>query len=244
LAIVSLLVIAGHNLLDGIRPEQFGAFAGVWNLLHQPGFVIPGVLLITYPLIPWVFVMAFGSTLAVAYQWDAPRRRRLFLWCGAGAVVAFVVLRAINGYGDPGPWSAQRTPALTVASFLNVRKYPPSLDFLLMTLGPALIALALAERAAGRAARWLAVYGRVPLFFYCVHIFLAHALAVALAFWQGGELRRIQVVNNPGGIPDWYGVPLPGVYAMWAAVVLLMYPVCRWYADVKRLRRDWWLRYL
>jgi uncharacterized membrane protein len=244
LAIASLVAIAGHNLLDGIQPQQFGALAGLWNFLHVPGFVIPGVLVVTYPLIPWAFVMAFGSTLAGAYQWDEARRRRLFLWAGTGAVVAFILLRAINGYGDPAPWSGQRTPALTVASFLNVRKYPPSLDFLLMTLGPALIALALAERTTGRVARWLAVYGRVPLFFYCVHIFLAHALAVALAFWQGGELRRIQVVNNPGAIPPWYGVPLPGVYLAWAAVVLLMYPVCVWYADIKRRRQDWWLRYL
>jgi uncharacterized membrane protein len=244
LLIVSIAVIAGHNLLDGIRPAQLGGFAPLWHVLHVPGFAIPGVLFVAYPLIPWVFVMALGSTLAVIYDWDPARRRRLLLWCGSGAILLFVVLRTVNGYGDPAPWSAQRTPALTVASFLNARKYPPSLDFLLMTLGPALIALALAEHARGRIAAWLSVYGRVPLFFYVVHIFVAHGLAVSLAFWQGGELRRILVINDPGSIPDWYGLPLPGVYAMWMAVVLLMYPLCRWYAGVKKRRTDWWLRYL
>jgi uncharacterized membrane protein len=237
-------VIAGHNLLDAIGPAQLGAFAPIWHVLHVPGFAIPDVLFVAYPLIPWVFVMALGSTLALFYEWDPGRRRRTLVWCGAAAIVGFVLLRALNGYGDPSPWSSQRTSALTVASFLNARKYPPSLDFLLMTLGPALIALALAERARGRVSGWMAVYGRVPLFFYVVHIFFAHALAVALALWQGGELRRIPVVNDPASIPDWYGVPLPGVYAFWAALVLVMYPVCKWYADVKRRRTDWWLRYV
>jgi hypothetical protein len=131
-----------------------------------------------------------------------------------------------------------------VASFLNVLKYPPSLDFLLMTLGPALIALAVTESARGRVAEWLSVYGRVPLFFYVAHIFVAHTLAVLLALVQGGELRRIQVVNNPGGIPDWYGLSLPGVYLVWAIVVVLLYYPCREMARLKETRRDWWLRYI
>jgi hypothetical protein len=137
------------------------------------------------------------------------------------------------------PWSPQRTPGLTVASFLNVLKYPPSLDFLLMTLGPALVALALAERARSRIARWLAVYGRVPLFFYVFHIFVAHAAGVVLALAQGGVLRRIPVTTDPGSVPDWYGLPLPGVYLVWALVVVALYYPCRRFrraqGDPKRL---------
>jgi hypothetical protein len=149
----------------------------------------------------------------------------------------------MNGYGDPSPWSPQRSVALTVASFFNVLKYPPSLDFLLMTLGPVLIALALVEGLRGRVADWLAVYGRVPLFYYVVHIFVAHAVAVLVAFAQSGELRRIPVVTDPGSIPAWYGVSLPGVYLAWAIVVAIMYFPCRWYAGLKARRSDWWLRY-
>jgi uncharacterized membrane protein len=242
-AVLSVAVIAGHNLLDSLRPDSLGAFADWWRLLHVPGFVGDG-LFVAYPLIPWFAVMSLGYVLAAVYRWDADGRFRFLLACGAALTLLFVALRWANGYGDPLAWSTQRTPALTVSSFLNVRKYPPSLDFLLMTLGPALIALALCERVRGRWAHWLAIYGRVPLFFYVSHIFVAHALAVALTFIQGGELRRIQVVNNPGAIPDWYGLPLPGVYIAWITVVLLLYLPCRRFAALKNTRSDWWLRYL
>jgi hypothetical protein len=131
-----------------------------------------------------------------------------------------------------------------VASFLNVLKYPPSLQFLLMTLGPVLVALALTERVRGRVAEWIAVYGRVPLFFYVGHIFVAHAVGVALALVQGGELRRIPVTTDPASLPEWYGVPLAGVYAAWMLVVLLVYYPCRRFARLKETRSDWWLRYL
>jgi uncharacterized membrane protein len=237
----SLAVIFGHNLLDSISPDRFGAFAGLWHMLHVPGFMIPGKLFVAYPLIPWFAVMSGGFVLAGVYEWDAERRRRVLINVGAAASVLFIALRVINHYGNPVPWSAQKNAGLTLVSFLNVLKYPPSLDFLLMTLGPALIALALAERMRGRVASFLLVYGRVPLFFYCVHIFIAHLLAIAIAFAQGGELRRIQVIANPGAIPAWYGVPLWGVYLVWATVVLLLYYPCRRFSQLKSTRTDWWL---
>ena len=244
LAVGSLAMIFGHNLLDSIRPDSLGALAGLWHVLHVPGFAIPGVLLVAYPLVPWVAVMCLGYLIARVYRWEPARRRRWLVVCGVAATALFVLLRTLNGYGNPVPWSPQRTPALTVASFLNVLKYPPSLDFLLMTLGPALVALALAERARGRVAAWLSVYGRVPLFFYVVHIFAAHAAAMALALIQGGELRRIPVVTDPGSLPDWYGLSLPGVYLVWAMVVAALYYPCVWFARLKAARNDWWLRYL
>ncbi len=156
----------------------------------------------------------------------------------------FVLLRAMNGYGNPAPWRAQATPGLTVASFFNVLKYPPSLQFLLMTLGPALVALALAERAQGWLARTLAVYGRVPMFFYVAHIFVIHALAVAIAFAQSGEVRRIQVVTHADRVPAWYGLPLPAVYLAWIAVVAAFYLPCRAFGRLKAERAHWWLPYL
>jgi uncharacterized membrane protein len=244
LAGLSLAMIFGHNLLDPIRPASLGAFAGLWQVLHVPGFVIPNVLFVAYPLVPWVAVMALGYVLSALYEWEPSRRRRMLLTCGAAAIVLFVALRAINAYGNPIPWRPQRTAALTLASFLNVLKYPPSLDFLLMTLGPALVALALAERARGRLVEWLSVYGRVPLFFYVAHIFVAHLAAVSLAFVQAGELRRIPIVTNPGSIPDWYGLPLPGVYAVWLVVVVLLYYPCAEIGRMKNANPAWWHRFV
>ena len=244
LLVLSLATIGGHNLLDAFQPDAFGPLAGLWHVLHVPGFAVPGVLLIAYPLVPWVGVMCLGYVLARVYRWEPERRHRLLVWSGVAATALFVLLRGFNGYGNPVPWSSQRSPGLTVASFLNVLKYPPSLDFLLMTLGPALVALALLERARGRLAGSLAVYGRVPLFFYVVHIFVAHAAGVLLGLGQGGELRRIPVITDPGAIPAWYGVPLPGVYFVWALVVIVLYVPCRWFAGLKETRTDWWLRYL
>jgi uncharacterized membrane protein len=240
----ALLLIATHNLLDGIQPASLGAWAPLWHVLHVPGFVVPGKLFVGYPLVPWVAVMALGWVLAAVYQWDEARRRRVLITAGLAATALFVVVRALNGYGDPQPWTAQRSPALTVASFLNVRKYPPSLDFLLMTLGPLLVALALLERARGRVAGWLATIGAVPLFFYVVHIFVAHLLAVLISWVQGGVPQRILAASAPETIPAWYGLALPGVYAAWVVVVLVMYALCRWYARLKRERDDWWLAYL
>jgi uncharacterized membrane protein len=243
-AACALSMIAMHNLFDGVRPESWGALAPLWHVLHVPGFAIPGKLFVAYPLVPWVAVMALGWVLASVYRWEAARRRAFLIRTGMAATMLFVIVRAINAYGDPAPWTEQRTVALTVASFLNARKYPPSLDFLLMTLGPVVAALGLLEGARGRLAEWIAVYGRVPLFYYAVHIWVAHAVAMGLASIQGGELRRIQVIADPGSIPDWYGVGLPGVYLAWALVVLVMYPLCRRFARLKDERRYWWLSYL
>ena len=244
IATVAVAMILGHNLLDGVQAASFGELAGLWHLLHQPGFVVPGIVFGLYPLVPWIGVMALGTALAGSYTWEAGRRRRMLIALGASATVAFVLLRALNGYGDPGQWSPQRTAGLTLSSFLNVLKYPPSLLFLLMTLGPALVALALTERARGRLAGWISVYGRVPLFFYVIHIFVAHAAAVLLGLVQLGELRRFPVITDLQSFPPEYGLPLPGVYLVWALVVILLYYPCRRFARLKSTRDDWWLRYL
>jgi uncharacterized membrane protein len=244
LGALALIVIFTHNLLDTVKPESFGSFELLWRMLHVNGFVGNGKFLISYPIVPWVAVMALGFALSAVYAWEPARRRRALLWSGAAATLLFVALRALNGYGDPRPWTPQRSGALTVASFFNVVKYPPSLLFLLMTLGPATIALALTENARGRVARWLEVYGRVPLFYYCAHIFVAHALGVLLALFQGGVLMRIPIFTAPDTIPAWYGVSLPGVYVAWALTVAIMYWPCRWFGRMKQERDSAWLRYL
>lgn len=242
IAAIALVMIFGHNLLDGLRPESFGALAPLWHVLHVPGFAIPGFALVGYPLIPWCGVMALGFALGVVFEWEPGRRKRFLIRVGTAAVVGFIVLRLFNLYGNPFPWTPQRSPALTVASFLNTLKYPPSLHFLLMTLGPALIALALFERARGRIVDAISVYGRVPMFYYVLHLFLIHTLAFAFAHWQGGEAGFLGL--DTGSFPAWYGTTLPGVYLAWAIVVLLLYFPCRWFAGLKARRRDWWLGYM
>ncbi|MCC7126919.1 MAG: DUF1624 domain-containing protein [Acidobacteria bacterium] len=244
LAAIGVAIIVGHNLTDGVRPAAFGALAPLWHFMHVPGILWPGGIFIGYPLLPWLGVMMLGVAAAELWRWDAGRRRRLLVGVGAASLVLFALLRAVNGYGNPAPWRPQATMALTVVSFLNVLKYPPSLQFLLMTLGLTAIALAVAERAQGTVARLLTTYGRVPLFFYVGHIFAVHAVAVLIAFAQSGTWRRIQAVTHPEAIPPWFGLSLPGVYVAWACVVAAMYVPCRAVDHRKSTRAAWWWRYV
>jgi uncharacterized membrane protein len=247
---IGAAMVAGHNLLDGIRPASFGALAPIWNILHAPGPIGAGAAhsaFVAYPLIPWVGVMALGWCLGAVYAWPAERRRWMLLWLGVGLTAAFVVLRAINRYGDPAPWAPQPTLGGTVMSFLNTTKYPPSLAFLLMTLGPALILLRVAETPA----RWLEparIIGKVPLFYFLVHFAVIHVLAIAVSAISfgtvGGMFESPTIDRYPVTFPPGWGYSLPGVYAAWLGVVIAVYPLCRWYAAVKQRRRDWWLGYL
>ena len=260
-AAIGLLMIALHNLLDGIRVQGWrgpgtpvpGLGAKLWILLHQPfeGFPIfgehsPAVFLI-YPLIPWIGVMAAGYALGEVYQWDAPRRRRFLMILGSVATLLFIVIRGINVYGDPSKWTQQKSFVFTVLSFLNTTKYPPSLLFLLMTLGPAIIFLALAESsdAGGPIRRFFVTFGRVPLFFYMLQWIAAHliSLALHLAFGKPSAWLWQSPLNfAPGDFG--IGFNLGVVYLCWIAGVLLLYPLCKWFAGVKQRRRDWWLSYL
>ena len=190
IAAIGLLMIAGHNLLDGIRAEQLGAAGWFWNLLHQPGLLHLGPqtkLFALYPLIPWAGVMAVGYTLGPVFTLDPASRQRILFWTGTAVIAGFILLRAGNLYGDPAAWTTQNGWLATVLAFINCEKYPPSLLYLMMTLGPALILLALFERTRGAVADWLITFGRVPFFVYVAHIFLIHALAVALAWAMFGD---------------------------------------------------------
>ena len=243
---VGLGMIAGHNLLDGIHAADFGAAGWIWNLLHESAMltIAPGSKLrVLYPLVPWVGVMAAGFALGPIFMRAPEQRRRLLFGLGAATTAGFVALRLSNLYGDPAPWIAQETALSTVLSVLNVEKYPPSLLYLMMTLGPGLMLLAAFEHARGRLANWITTFGRVPMLYYVAHIFLIHAAAVVMAWIAYGDASWL-FGSLPGHKPAGYGLPLAGVYAVWLLVVVSLYPLCRWFAGVKRRRSDWWLSYL
>ena len=241
-----LVTIAGHNLLDGVRSTH-----PLWAVLHAPGFVVnrPGlVVFASYPLIPWIGVTAAGYALGQIYRWSAPRRRTFLLWCGLGLTAAFVALRGINVYGDPSRWTAQSSAALTMVSFLNVTKYPPSLLFLLMALGPALLILWALDEETPPWLRPALVFGRVPLFYFLLHLPLIHVLAVMLCYGLNGGVHWMLESPNLGAYPftppPVWGLPLPAIYLIWMAVVVTMYPICVWFASVKQRRQNAWLSYL
>jgi uncharacterized membrane protein len=244
---VGVAMIAMHNLLDGVTIPSLGA---LWSVLHVPGVIFNSggrMVFGSYPLIPWVGVAAAGFALGTVYQWDAGRRRR-FLWrTGLALTALFVVLRLVNGYGDPAPWSVQPDPAFTVLSFLNTTKYPPSLLFLLMTLGPSMLLLAAVDRSTPRLLQWVRTIGQVPMFYFLVHFALIHLLAVLVCLARYGTARWMfespDLAHFPITEPPGWPLPLWAVHLIWISVVGMLYPVCRWYAGVKRRRSDWWLRY-
>jgi len=260
IAALGLGMIATHNLLDRINPASFGKFSWLWMLVHSPGR-IPITdhfsLSVRYVLIPWVGVMAVGFAFGkLLLRAD---RRKWILTLGISATVLFFVLRGINLYGNSiaglplkyplaaGPWSVQPTLTLTVISFFNTLKYPPSLDYLLMTLGPALILLGLFDRATAQRGlgRILVVFGRVPLFYYVLHLYLLNILArlAALAFHQ--PIFHGTVIADFAQRPLGYGHGLPFIYVMWILAVALLYLPCRWFMELRARHRDWvWLSYL
>ena len=251
LAAVSITIIALHNLLDPVSAGRFGRAAWIWDILHQQNvFAFHGINFVTgYPVLPWIGLMAGGYCLGTVFEWDAYRRESFLVRMGLALAAAFVVVRAVNIYGDPLRWSHQVSPVFTVLSFLNVTKYPPSLDFLLMTLGPAMIAMAWLEKVHFHSTNPLMVFGRVPFFYYGAHLFLAHLVAIAMNFVRY-EAKSFLLIAPPsmGGsnqlFPVGYGFPLWTVYAVWILVLVLLYPACLWFARLKQRRHDWWLTYL
>jgi uncharacterized membrane protein len=236
----AILMIAGHNLLDSIAPDRFsGAWATLWKILHVEGQTPFGV--VAYPLIPWIGVMAGGYAFGALYAQPALRARACW-GLGISLTVAFVALRALNGYGDPRPWSSQPHPLFTVLSFLNVTKYPPSLLYLCMTLGPGLLLLRALEFGSGCLLGALQTLGRVPLFAYVVHLAILHLLAgiTALALGFGTTVLTQLFLFFPKG----WGFGLGGVYVAWLVVLAVLYPLSRWFAALKQRRTEAWLSYL
>jgi uncharacterized membrane protein len=246
IAAIGLVMIVGHNALDGIAPEKFGAYGWIWTVLHVQG-PLPSpqgmVVFVVYPLIPWIGVMACGYALGPVFACAPERRRRILAALGLGLTAAFLVLRYANRYGDPQPWSVQKDSTFTALSFLNCNKYPPSLLYLLMTLGPALVFLSVAEHFRGAWTKPLLTFGRVPLFFFVLQWPLLHAGSIAVA-WAVGQPYVWLIGQGPFSAPPGFGHDLPFTYAAWALALVLLYPPCAWFADLKRRRRDVWLSYL
>jgi len=237
------LMIVTHNGLDSMQPLLSEA-SPLWVIFHIPGRLTIGTwdFLVIYPLIPWIGVMALGYAMGPYFVGENPQRCRRLLQAGALLTLAFMVLRLTNLYGDPVKWVVHPNGVDTLISFLSVTKYPVSLQFLLMTLGPALMLLGYFERVSGGVAQKLVTIGHVSFFFYVVHFYVIHSIAVLIGLWQGLGVRDMAVFFLY--YPAQFGLSLAGVYVVWGAVILVMYPACVWFAGVKARRRDWWLSYL
>jgi uncharacterized membrane protein len=244
IALLSIVMIAGHNALDAIRPASWGGWAWLWHVLHVPGEfkVTAGFsFLAYYPLVPWIGVMAAGYAFGPIMQLEPATRRSWLLRLGLGLTAAFVVLRFSNVYGDPKPWAIQASSLFTGFSFLDCTKYPPSLCYLLMTLGPGLLLLALFDRGVPAWLKPALIFGRVPFFYYILHLPLIHGLAYIMHLARHGYGNYF-AFGGEKPPPD-SGVGLLLTYAAWALAVVMLYPLCRWFADLKRRRRDAWLSY-
>jgi uncharacterized membrane protein len=245
--VLGVMIVAGHNLLDPVWPSTalLDQNWPLWTALHSQMSINAGPFLFVfvYPVLPWIGVMLLGCGISAVFERPA-RERNAVLWkAGLSCIAGFIVLRAVGVYGDPNPWQWQeRGFVATTMDFLNTTKYPPSLEFLLMTLGPSAILCAVADRIAGGIKDGLVIFGRVPFAFYVAHVALIHALSVLLGLVQG--FRLDQMITIFLFYPSGYGVSLPAVYVVWAIVIALLYPFCRWVASLKARRRDWWLSYV
>jgi uncharacterized membrane protein len=243
-------MILTHNLLDGIQLEDFQAASGslTWkgwllSALHIPHFPV------VYPLIPWIGVMAAGYAFGPLMLLPSKARIKAVLECGVILVAGFLILRALNIYGDPDSWVVQETSVFTLLSFLNTTKYPPSLLYLLMTLGLMLLLISAfewwheAHGPHGGAGRFLITFGRVPLFFYLIHLYFIHGLALLIAFAMGADISSF--MTSSWEFPPWWGFSLPVVYLVWVIVTAVLYPICRRFAALKsRHRGSWWTPYI
>jgi uncharacterized membrane protein len=245
IGVIGLLLIFGHNAFDHIKASSLGEFKLGWFILHEQGFYpVNGYLsvFILYPLVPWIGVMAAGYYFGTLFKLEAAARRTLFIKIGLGCIALFLLLRGFNIYGDPFPWEIQDTWWKNILAFIRCQKYPPSLLYLLMTLGISIIALAFLERVDNRVSRFFTVFGRVPFFYYIPHIYLIHISQVLVAFSLGFSMQDL--INAFQGNPGKWGFDLWVVYLIWIAVIAILYFPCRWFMKVKQRRKDWWLSYI
>jgi uncharacterized membrane protein len=227
-------MIFTHNIFDKIQPADFSGNMGMlWTFLHVQGFVtISGIqVFLLYPLIPWVGVMMAGYGFGKLYTIEAAERKKYLRIIGCSAILIFVLIRSFNFYGDPAPWHQQSDGVRTALSFINVSKYPPSLDYLLITLGPVIILLSFLENVQNRVTNVFVLFGRVALFYYILHIYLIRTLALLVAVITGANNGLLLF-------------SLPVVYLFWALVVFILYFPCRWFMQYKRTHKHWWLSYI
>jgi len=251
IALIGLILVFGHNLLDSTK--AFGAFPKdiLWYILHQEHVLYIGksTVIAHYPVLPWIGLIALGYAMGTFYtqNFDEEKRRRWLLQIGISAISLFLLLRGFNLFGEPNPWTSQSSSIFTVLSFLNTTKYPPSLHFLLMTIGPALVFLALSERFNQQITKPFVVFGKVPFFFYIVHLYVIHTLAVLAIMYKGYDWHAyiLSATGIRSGTLINFGFGLEAVYVIWILLLVSLYPLCKWYQSYKENNPSkWWLSYL
>jgi uncharacterized membrane protein len=249
---IGIILVAGHNALDGIVTQGSSLKSILWYLLHQeqriPSFGPFDMVIFKYPLIPWIGLMALGYCFGKLYKkdFDPNIRKKWLLGLGFGSIALFFIVRGINVYGDLVPWTARDTSTKTILSFFNLTKYPPSLSYLLITMGPSFLFLSAVENYKNKITNFLLVFGRVPLYFYFIHVFLIHLLAIIGMLIFGGNWQ-ILIFNGVGFSQDLitYGYSLGVVYLVWIFIILILYPSCKKYMTYKAKNKEkWWLSYL
>lgn len=249
---IGLLIVLGHNALDFYERDQTTPFSAGYNLVHRVGFHSlwgKHQLLILYPFLPWSGLMMLGYCLGKVLRNDNVAYRKKFLVItGISVIGLFIILRFINVYGDPFPWSQQGSAFYTFLSFINTSKYPPSLFFIAMTIGPALLLMAWWDNIQNEFTRIVSVYGRVPFFYFLTHFFIIHLFSAVAFFMRGHTFAEDAAdVSTPfiKFIKEGEGVQLRYVYLIWLAIVVILYPLCKWYDNYKtRHKEKKWLSYL
>ncbi|MBC7830173.1 MAG: DUF1624 domain-containing protein [Chitinophagaceae bacterium] len=250
--LTAVLFIAAHNLLDNVHVPGSGIASFLWSLLHEPGDFIVGRfnIFVRYPVVPWLGMMAMGYCCGVLYnpQYDPVKRKKILLSLGSGAVALFIILRTFNLYGDAALWSMQKNAAFSLLSFLNVTKYPPSFFYTLLTVGSSMIFLSLAEKPLNTIAEKVSIFGRVPFFYYVIHLYLIHFLAMIGAIILGYHWSDMILSGRVNRAPQLkgYGFNLLVVYLVWVALVISLYPFCKWFDLYKRTHQHTksWLSYI
>lgn len=250
--IIGMILVAGHNTLDSVIMQGTSFKSILWYILHQQQFISINptrMVVFAYPIIPWIGLMALGFCFGSFYQKDfnAGVRKKWLLIIGISAIALFFILRGLNIYGDLVPWSTQNTTTKTILSFFKVTKYPPSLAYILITIGPALLFLYGIETVKNKISDFFLIFGRVPLFYYFLHVFVIHSLAIVGILIFGGNWKDMILSSNAFSNPNFanYGYPLFIVYLVWISVIALLYYPCKKYMIYKANNKDkWWLSYL
>ncbi|WP_423146398.1 DUF1624 domain-containing protein [Rubrolithibacter danxiaensis] len=251
--VIGVILVFGHNIFDYIHPPETGFSAVLMKVFFTSrGYVLPlsanHILGIFYTVLPWTGAMLLGFSIAKLYTDDYSdfRRRKLLLYAGFAVITFFIVLRFINFYGDPFRWETQKSILYTLLSFINTSKYPPSLLYLCMTIGPALILLALLENTRNKFLNILSVYGKVPFFYFVLHLYIIHTLTVIFFYVSGYSAKDIVSPGIPFLFrPAAFGYPLGIVYIIWICIVSSLYFPCKWFYRYKQLHKEkWWTHYL
>ena len=253
IAVVGILLFFGHNIIDHLTHPAKGTTGDILFKIFLTGsgdlypYAPKHFVAIFYAILPWTGTMIMGYVFGRLFttEFTAEQRNKLCLGTGFTLITLFILLRSGNFYGDNHPWSSQKTPFFSFLSFINTTKYPPSLLYLCMTLGPAIALLPVLNKLTGKAGNVIQVYGSVPFFYYICHIYLIHLICVILFFATGHNTSEIVGEHTPFLFrPDTFGFSLGVVYLLWLLVVILLYFPCRWYSRYKKTHKHWWLSYV